>query len=109
MYESLVTILALVGLSGLLIAALIFLTKSWITERLRNAIKHEYDQKLETHKAQLKGDHDTAVERLRAELRFDAFQQETRFADLHARRAETIAEMFAALRKFHSMARRYVA
>jgi hypothetical protein len=42
------------------IATLIYFTgKTWITERIKNVIKHEYDEKLESHKAQLR----TSVER----------------------------------------------
>ena len=33
-------------ISGLLTAALLFLTRTWVSERLKNAIKAEYDQKL---------------------------------------------------------------
>ena len=46
-----------VALSGLLV----WLTKSWISERLKHAIKAEYDEKLETHKAQLRAHSDVEL------------------------------------------------
>jgi len=108
MYESIVTILASLAASGGLTATVVWLARSWISERLRNSIKHEYDQKLESFRAALKADYDANFERLRTELRIDAFRQETRFADLHARRAETIADTFATLRHLRSAIQRYV-
>lgn len=108
MYDSIVTILASATVSTALAGLLLWLTKSWITERLKNAIKHEYDQQLETHKAALKAQHDTALEKLTSDLRLDSFRQETRFADLHSRRAETIAETYGRLRNLHTLTRRYI-
>jgi hypothetical protein len=60
-----------VVINGLLAAAMIFLAKSWISERLRNAIEHEYKMKLETYKHQLRSEHDVAIERLRADVARD--------------------------------------
>src|SRR5680860_642754 len=73
--------------SGALTATLLWLTKTWIGERVKNDIKHQYDQKLETHKAELKAEQDVAIEQLKADLRIAAFEHETRFAQLHAKRA----------------------
>lgn len=64
----LLTILSSAGVSVLLSAALVFLAKNWISERIRGAIQSEYDQKLETHKAQLKAQNDTQLEQLKARL-----------------------------------------
>lgn len=61
------TIASSVCASGCLSAALIFLTKNWITERLSQSIQHEYAQKLEAHKATLKAAYDVAIEKLRAD------------------------------------------
>ena len=55
--------------SVLLMSALIFLSKSWLSERLKNAIKHEYDEKLEAHKAKLKAEHDLNIETLKVKLK----------------------------------------
>jgi hypothetical protein len=63
--NSLITVLSSVGLSGLLLAVLIWLSKSWVTERLKRAVEHEYAHKLETHKSQLRAEHELALERIR--------------------------------------------
>lgn len=84
--SDLITILSSVGISALLSAALIFLAKSWMLERLKNAIKHEYDEKLETHKAQLK--------LLEAE-------RSIRLTRVFEKTAETIATTYAKLWAFH--------
>jgi len=55
-------------LSGGLSAAVVFLLRNWISERMRASIQHEYDQKLETLKAQLKADSETTIEKVKAEL-----------------------------------------
>lgn len=54
--EVAVSILASLAASGALTAALVFLSKTWISERVKNAIKHEYDQKLETFRANIRAD-----------------------------------------------------
>jgi hypothetical protein len=59
---------------------IIFLTKSWISERLKNSIKNEYDEKLETHKAQLKAQADIESERLRAQLSIAATEHQMDFS-----------------------------
>lgn len=68
---------------GVFVAVLIPVIWYWLRERLRQSIKHEYD---------------TQVERLRAELRIDAYREEVKFSKLHERRAEVIAEAYALLR-----------
>jgi hypothetical protein len=82
-------------------AALVWLTKTWISERLKNAIKHEYDQKLETHKIQLKAQADVSIERLKSELATSAAQRNVRFSRVFERTAETIAETYARLWAFY--------
>ena len=84
---------ASVFLSGLLV----WLTKSWISERLKNAIKNEYDEKLETHKAQLKAQADIESERLRSQLNIAATEHQVKFSRLHEKRAEVIAELYGLL------------
>ena len=68
MRDLLLSIISSLTFSGALTAALIWLSRNWITERLRRAIEHEYAQKLESHKAQLKAEHEIALERLRSDL-----------------------------------------
>ncbi|MCK4340570.1 MAG: hypothetical protein KAY37_02455 [Phycisphaerae bacterium] len=64
MSDAILTILSSAIPGGLVAGAIVFLFRSWIAERLRQSIAHEYAQKLETFKAQ----HVAATERLRAEL-----------------------------------------
>jgi hypothetical protein len=66
MKELVLSIIASLAFSGLLTGALVFLTKSWISQRLKSAIEHEYAEKLEDYKARLKTEHDLALERLKA-------------------------------------------
>lgn len=108
MTDFLWTVLASGAVSTLLTGALIFLSKTWITERLKNAIKHEYDAKLESHKAQLqaqnaieiegtKGRLSIETERLKSQLNITAVEHQVRFAGLHNKRAEVIAEVYRLL------------
>lgn len=93
-----VQIITAAAVSAVLTGLLIWLTKSWISERLKNAIKSEYDQKLETHKAQLRAQSDIEIEKLRSQLSITATEHEVRFARLHEKRAEVIAETYRLLK-----------
>lgn len=87
--------------SSLLVGAGVWLTRSWLSERMKNSIRSEYDQKLETHKAQLKAQSDVALERVRADLSIVAAEHQIQFARLHEERAEVIAETYARLTELH--------
>jgi hypothetical protein len=65
MKELLLSIISSLAFSGLLTGALVFLAKSWISQRLKSAIEHEYAEKLEYYKTCLKTEHDLALERLK--------------------------------------------
>jgi hypothetical protein len=54
--------------SSVLVTALIFLTKNWISERLRLSIAHEYASELERVRAELVAQQTEAAERLRASI-----------------------------------------
>ena len=97
----LIEIITSATVAGLLSAALIWFTKSVISERLKNAIKSEYEQKLETHKAQLKSTSDVAIESLKSQLSVIAAQGNFKFTKLHESRAQAIAEIYALLAEFH--------
>lgn len=67
--DTLVTsVLASVGVSGAAVALLIWLSKEWISTRLKSSIQHEYDQKLESLKAQLKSQSDATLVELQAAI-----------------------------------------
>ena len=72
---------------------LTWLVRNWITERLKESIKHEYAQKLEIHKAELNSKlqsiiHDKQLYNLRTSLFFD--HQRKAFAELSSQLAKTI-------------------
>ncbi|MBI4002111.1 MAG: hypothetical protein HY348_10040 [Nitrospira defluvii] len=52
------------GLSG---AVLVWLLRNWISERLKQSIQHEYSEKLEIHKAQIKIELDFRIEKIKHE------------------------------------------
>lgn len=99
MADFVLPVIASAGVSAVVSAALVWLAKSWISERLKNAIKSEYDQKLETHKAQLKAQSDVEIERLRSQLNITGLEHGVRFSKLHEKRAEVIAETYALLKE----------
>lgn len=66
-----ITLISAIGASGLTTAAIVFLVKTWISERLKRSIEHEYATKLESHKAILRAEHETALEKLRADAAKD--------------------------------------
>ncbi len=101
------TILSSLVASGLLSAALLWLTKNWISERLKNAIKHEYDEKLETHKAQLKSQSDVSIERLKSQLQVTAAERNVRYSKIFERTAETVAETYKRLLAFQDAVASY--
>jgi hypothetical protein len=72
-------------------AALAWLLRSWISERLRQSISHEYSQRLETHKNELEIRvqslrHEFEIHRLRTSLFFE--HQRTAFGELLAKIAQ---------------------
>jgi hypothetical protein len=102
-------ILATSAISTVLVATLGWATKSIISERLKNAIKHEYDEKLATHKAELKSQSDVEIERLKSALSISAFEHQIKFTNLHEKQAEIIAKTYALLKDFHAKLGDYVA
>lgn len=88
------------------------LFKNLLTERLKGAIKAEYDAKLESHKsqlqssnakelevlkAQLKGHADVELEQLKSQLQIQAAQQNLTFSRLHEKRVDAIAAVHGKL------------
>lgn len=76
-------------------AALVWLLRGWITERLKQSISHEYSAKLESHKNELDAKlqaikHQYEVNQLRTSLFFD--HQRNAFAEILAKIAETNRE-----------------
>ncbi len=117
------TIISSAAVSAALSGLLLWITKTWIAERLKNAIKAEYDTKLESHKAQLKAEYDkqlethkaqlkarsdVEIEQLKSSLNIAANQRNTTFSHLHTRRVDVIAKTYAKLKKLHDCVANYV-
>jgi hypothetical protein len=102
-----ITILSSVAVSGLLSAALIFLSKTWISERLKGAIKNEYDQKLETHKAQLKAQSDVSLEEFKAKLQLAASERNIRLTRVFEDTVEAISGTYTRLLAFYDAVAHY--
>ena len=62
-------ILAGVASGGLAGAAVIWLAKSILSERIKNSIKHEYDLRLEVHRASLKSELDKQIEMFKSQVK----------------------------------------
>jgi hypothetical protein len=106
--ELAVSILSSAGVSAVLAAFLVFLFRSWIGERLKNAIKHEYDQKMEVFKAQLQAEHQREIETLKAHLQIATSTHQIQFASLHAKVAEVVAEIYARIVRVKNAVAQYV-
>lgn len=86
----LTTIISSVTFSSAASVAIIFLAKNLITERLKAAIKDEYDHKLENHKAQLKAVNDVSVEQLKSRLQLAAAERSIRLTRVYERVVDAI-------------------
>ena len=75
------------------LAALGFGTAA-LTYLAKSLLKLYLDRDIEKYKADLKAVHDHVLERLRTDLRIRAFEKETTFAKLHAKRVEVIEELY---------------
>lgn len=106
--DFIVTVISSAAVSAVLSGLLLWLTKTWISERLKNAIKAEYDIKLESHKAQLKAESDVALEQLKSSLSIAANQRNITFSQLQSRRVEVIAEIYARLMRLHNCVADYI-
>lgn len=106
--EFILTVITSATVSSALVGLLLWLTKSWISERLKNAIKNEYDQKLETHKSQLKAQTDIEIEKLKSSLSVTAAQQNVKFSKLHNDRAEVVANTYALLKDSYITVQDYI-
>lgn len=62
------TVLVSAPVTAALLAVVTWLARNWIGERIKGAIQHEYDREIESHKSQLKVQHERSLEELRSEL-----------------------------------------
>lgn len=75
-----------------------WILRLWVSEKIKNSIKNEYDQKLETHKAVLKAETEIEIEKFKSQLSLVSIEHQIRFSKLHELRAEVIAETYALLK-----------
>ena len=85
-----------------------WLLRTWLSERIKNSIKSEYEQKLETHKATLKAQSDVEIEKLKSNLSLVTLEHQIRFSKLHELRASVIAETYEKLKDLHFKLCEYV-
>lgn len=68
MSEFVLTLIASTSASSVLAGVLIWLTRTWLSERLHQSIRHEYNEKLESLKARLSAEADKNTAMLRASI-----------------------------------------
>src|SRR5712664_4066698 len=74
-----------------------WISKNMFLERLKNSIRAEYEEKLETHKAQLKCESDKEIERLRAQLQIASAERNVQYSRVFDQTAEIISETYSRL------------
>ena len=93
-----------VVVSGVASSLAVWLLKEVISARLRSAIQHEYDAKLEGLKAALQSQNEVSLERLRSEFARTLRDYEIRLSNVQPRVADAIADAYAkVLRIYHSI------
>ncbi|QDT75757.1 hypothetical protein [Lacipirellula limnantheis] len=87
------------------IAFVAYFFRDWFLNHLKRSLDHDFNEKIaaqqnvfDRHLAEMRIKHEIELERLRSDLRVDAFRNETRFSRLHADRAQAIADVYAGLR-----------
>lgn len=92
----------LIGFGGpsFLIGVLAYLSKTLLTQWLSREVRRqdaELSRNAKSFELELKAKYDLAAEQLKSELQRSASEHQIRFARLHEKRAETIAEAYALL------------
>jgi hypothetical protein len=109
--SSVIAYVGLVGLPALVAVAVtlwvVHLARDAISERVKVAIKADYDERLETIKAQLKASADTELEGLKHELALEALRHDVRYTKLHEIRASVIADVYALLSEAYAALKDY--
>ncbi|MDP8228615.1 MAG: hypothetical protein P9M15_04100 [Candidatus Electryoneaceae bacterium] len=121
--EFLLEVITSGAVSAVLTGLLLWLTKSWVAERLKNSIKNEYDHKLATHKSELKARTDADIEthkaqlnsqvevevvKLKSSLSVAAAERHIKFSNLHEVRARVIAHTYSLLKEVYVTVQDYV-
>lgn len=77
--------------------AVVWILRTWISERLRASIQAEYSRELESHKANLKAQADVELEKLRSTLAVAAVERNALINGLSQRRFDAIAAIHGPL------------
>ena len=77
-FEFVTTVLASASASAVLTGVLVWLAKSWIGERIKGAIQHEYDQKLASYQSTLQAERESDLVKLRSELAETSAERDAR-------------------------------
>jgi len=88
-WEFVGTVSASVVFSG----GLTWLFREWISARLKESIRHEYETKRIQFEADLKREADASLERLRSELSIEAARRTVEHTRIHERRLEILSEV----------------
>ena len=94
--------------SSVIAGALVWLTRSWISERLKNSIRYEYDQKLESHKSQLKHESDAEIEKIKSQLQIEAAKRNIQYSKIFEEIANTVVTVYEKLVLFKDAVSNYV-
>lgn len=102
--EYIINILSSGAVAAATSGTLIFLFKNWISERIKNSIEFEYNQKLETHKAQLQSQNEIEITKLKADLEVAAAERNFRYSRVFEKTEETIATAYEKLMEIKNTA-----
>lgn len=105
MLDTIIWIFAPTALS----AAIVWLLRSWISERLRYSIENEYKIKLEAYKNELSINSNKEIENLKTRLSILASEHAVRYAKLQEKRAEVITETYAQIVFLRRLLEKYIA
>jgi hypothetical protein len=97
------TILSSILTSGIVAGLLVFVVRTYISQRIKN----EYDMKLETHKAELKAQNEVEIERLRSSLTAMANEKQIRFSSFHDKLKEIVPKTYALIQEHRHAVREY--
>lgn len=106
--DFILTVITSTATSGIVVGLVMFLVKTWLSERIKQSIKAEYDLKLEAYKGKLSYESNIEIEKLKSSLAMVASQQNTTFAELHNRRVDAIAEIYFGLMRFYAAVEDYI-
>ena len=106
--ENIEIILASITSSTVITGILAFLFRTWISERLKGAIKNEYDEKLETHKANLRAETEVELEKFKSSLQIEAHKQNTRYTKVFDEIALTVTTVYEKIVLFEEAVSNYV-